>query len=295
MRSWTVRCGILKTRLHEFFSPLKPAIRSAFTVVLIAIGTACVFATNAHAQANHNAKIPVLVYHDIQGSEEGASNPMVVRLSLFKKQMQYLSDNGYQTLGLSELEDFLSGKKTSEKKIVALHFDDGLKSVSEVLPVLSEHRFKASFALVPGMVGVYPAMNWADISKIIANPQYDVMSHTMMHRCQTFVAFDGSPGKGAEKAEFDLAESRRILSEKAGKQVSALVWPCGSVSSASVKLAVRLGYTSIFVTDGQTNYAGSGNRHNIHRIPISGYCSLNEFVRTVSDGGGITCAPPKAK
>ena len=295
MTSWAIRCGVIRTRLHAFVTHLNPVLRSAFTVVLIAIGTACFSATNAYAQANRNAKITVLVYHDIQGGEDAQANHMVVRLSLFKKQMQYLSENGYQTLGLSELEDFLSGKKTSEKKIVVLHFDDGLKSVSEVLPVLSEHRFKASFALVPGMVGVYPSMTWAEISKIIGNPQYDVMSHTMMHRCQTFIAYEGSSGKTAEKAEHDLAESRRIISEKAGKQVSALVWPCATVSDASVKLAVRLGYTSLFVTDGQTNYAGSGNRHNIHRIGISGYCSMNEFVRTVSDGVGIACSPPKAK
>ena len=220
---------------------------------------------------------------------------MVVRMSLFKKQMQYLSENGYRTLSLSEVEDFLSGKKTTEKKLVALHFDDGLKSVSEVLPILAEHRFKASFALVPGMVGVYPSMGWAEISKVFSNPQYDVLSHTMTHHCPTFAAYDGSPGKAGEKAEYELSESRRIISEKAGKQITALVWPCATVSSASVKLAVRLGYTSIFVTDGQSNYAGSGNRQNIHRIAISGYCSMNEFVRTVTDGVGFACSPPKAK
>ena len=259
MRSWAIRCGVLYTPLHKFFTHLNPLRRSVFTVVLLAIGTACLPATNACAQASQNARLTVLVFHDIQASEDAPSNPMVVRMSLFKKQMQY-----------------------------------GLKSVSEVLPILAEHRFKASFALVPGMVGVYPSMGWAEISKVFSNPQYDVLSHTMTHHCPTFAAYDGSPGKAGEKAEYELSESRRIISEKAGKQITALVWPCATVSSASVKLAVRLGYTSIFVTDGQSNYAGSGNRQNIHRIAISGYCSMNEFVRTVTDGVGFACSPPKA-
>ncbi len=280
-------------RVRKFFvAVMKPG---AVGILQAAISLALFAVPDAHAEVGHKGKFSVLVYHDIQDGGPGSATPSVVRLSLFKQQMRYLSDNGYRTLALSEIEDYISGKQEMTGKVVALHFDDGLKSVSDVLPVLSEYRFKASFAIVAGMVGVYPAMNWTEIKKISANPRYDILSHTMTHNCASFKAFDGSPGKTSEKAEFELAESRRLISEKIGKPVNALVWPCVAANSGLAALASRVGYTSLFRTDGRSNTAGSKDRFNIRRIGISGYCDMNEFARTVSTGVGIACAPPKSK
>ena len=267
----------------------------AFAILQAAVCFAIFAVTDVHAEVSPKGKVSVLVYHDIQDGEAGSATPSAVRLSMFKQQMRYLSDNGYRTLGLNELEDYVSGKKEMTGKVVALHFDDGLKSVSEVLPVLSEYRFKASFAIVAGMVGVYPAMNWAEIKTISANPRYDILSHTMTHNCSYFKAYDGTPGKTSEKAEFELAQSRRLISEKIGKPVNALVWPCVAANRGLTELAARVGYTSLFRTDGQSNSAGSKDRFNIRRIGISGYCNMNEFARTVSTGVGIACAPSKSR
>lgn len=201
-------------RVRKFFvAVMKPG---AVGILQAAISLALFAVPDAHAEVGHKGKFSVLVYHDIQDGGPGSATPSVVRLSPFKQQMRYLSDNGYRTLALSEIEDYISGKQEMTGKVVALHFTRRIEIGERTCrrPVLSEYRFKASFAIVAGMVGVYPAMNWTEIKKISANPRYDILSHTMTHNCASFKAFDGSPGKTSEKAEFELAESRRLISEK---------------------------------------------------------------------------------
>ncbi len=97
-------------------------------------------------------KIAVLLYHHILNDSENVKfkdNPCVVSTENFEKQMKYLYDNGYHTITLQELEDFLFNQKILPKKSVLINFDDGYYSnVVRAYPILKKYGFRATVFMI---------------------------------------------------------------------------------------------------------------------------------------------------
>ena len=64
--------------------------------------------------------------------------------------MEYLSANGYQTIGTQQLIDFVLHGSPVPQKAFVLHFDDGWKSALIALPILERYDFKAAFWIIAG-------------------------------------------------------------------------------------------------------------------------------------------------
>ena len=152
---------------------------------------------------------------------------------------------------------------------------------------------KADFGIISDNVGGPAYLKWADIIKISDNPRYEVLSHSRTHACSSSGLYDGKRDQRSEKVESEIADSRQVISEKIGKSVKGLVWPCGNFNETAAKFAVRSGYTMLFLTDGKLNYVGKDHR-DIHRTFVSGNCGMKEFIQTLSDGKFRDCPVPKA-
>ncbi|WP_277292895.1 polysaccharide deacetylase family protein [Veillonella montpellierensis] len=95
--------------------------------------------------------IPVLMYHKI-GND--VNNDAVIREDLFKEQMKFLKDNGYHTISMEQLYDFVMHGTPVPVKPVVLNFDDGYADTySIVYPVLKELGLQATIFVNPGDVG----------------------------------------------------------------------------------------------------------------------------------------------
>lgn len=98
--------------------------------------------------------IPVLYYHSI--ADHSAKNNwsfLSIGIDLFKKQIDYLYKNGYNTCNWKELDDHLSGKKALPDKTVMFHFDDGfLDNWSVVFPIMEKVGFKYSIVITPDFI-----------------------------------------------------------------------------------------------------------------------------------------------
>ncbi|MBE6055951.1 MAG: polysaccharide deacetylase family protein, partial [Clostridium sp.] len=70
----------------------------------------------------NNKSIPVLMYHSID-YEKG--NELRLPKEQFKEQMKYLKDNGYTTLTLKELHNFLDKNNPIPEKSIVITLDDG--------------------------------------------------------------------------------------------------------------------------------------------------------------------------
>src|SRR5512139_3390122 len=77
----------------------------------------------------HAEEVLVLVYHNVVNSttpEPGRFDQ--ISLMLFKEQMRYLYEIGYETISIDQLVSFMKGGAVPRKSIV-LAFDDGWKSI----------------------------------------------------------------------------------------------------------------------------------------------------------------------
>ena len=70
---------------------------------------------------------PILVYHHVRphSDEREVYKGLEVTPQVFTTQMEWLKNNDWQTVKLSEYVDALEGKGTIPKKSVVITFDDG--------------------------------------------------------------------------------------------------------------------------------------------------------------------------
>ena len=117
--------------------------RICVSLIAIFIGIYAVFTLRRPIAA----EVPVLLYHHILPDSENRlfrDNPYVVSLENFTMQMQYLYDNGFNTITLDELESFLVYGTELPPKSVMIHFDDGYYSnFVYAYPVLRDFGFNA--------------------------------------------------------------------------------------------------------------------------------------------------------
>ncbi|WP_042474911.1 polysaccharide deacetylase family protein [Bacillus ndiopicus] len=96
--------------------------------------------------------IPVLMYHHVlpdADNKKFRDVSAVTSVENFEAQMKWLSDNGYQTILLQDLEQFLNKEINLPGKVVAITFDDGLKSnYIYAYPILKKYNFKATEFLI---------------------------------------------------------------------------------------------------------------------------------------------------
>ena len=76
------------------------------------------------AAKKDSVKVPILMYHSILRSTN-THGDYIITESAFESDLKYLKDNGYTTIVMQDLIDFVcNGKKLPEKPVV-LTFDDG--------------------------------------------------------------------------------------------------------------------------------------------------------------------------
>jgi peptidoglycan/xylan/chitin deacetylase (PgdA/CDA1 family) len=244
------------------------------------------------------AGVPVLIYHQV-ATDGTPAGETVIALDRFREQMDHLAAQGYKTLSIDELRDYLRGRRRIPPKSVVLSFDDGWKNVLNAVPVLEAHGFKASFWIITRKGIGWSYMEWPDVQALDAHPLFEVGSHTASHpwdpadNLVTWV--DGrNAGKGAADAIYELQGARADLEGKLGRPIDVLAWPCGWHNDSLLRIAGRAGYRATFTVDPGLNRPG-GDPMRIRRSFIDGACGLDTFKETLRSGRYGVCqktSPP---
>lgn len=239
--------------------------------------------------------LPILVYHEIKTARpEPWDVTVTVPLADFEAEMRYLKEQGYATLSMSDVMDYLKGKPFPEK-IVAIHFDDGWKSAQDAVPVLNRYGFKASFWIIAGAghdIGS-PHMDWDAIQKLAQYPAFDIYSHSMTHpwkRGRTLIDWiEGkTPGKGVEQAREELEKSKQLLEEHLNRPVPYFAWPIGYYNETLIDLAKQAGYQALLTIDDGFVHPRD-DPYRIRRAMIDGRCGLDGFMQALKQGTHRAC------
>jgi peptidoglycan/xylan/chitin deacetylase (PgdA/CDA1 family) len=191
-------------------------------------------------QIGESDGIPILTYHSIDSSGSIISTAPAV----FRQQMTLLSEAGYRVVSLGELIGILNSKKPSTEKLIALTFDDGFQNFyDEALPVLVQYHFKATVFLVTDFCGRTndwagnpsdlprsKILTWNQISEL-SNWGIEFGAHTRTHPDLTLIT--------ASNAADEICESKSIIEEKLGKEISTFAYPYGKFHSHTRNIAEK--------------------------------------------------------
>jgi peptidoglycan/xylan/chitin deacetylase (PgdA/CDA1 family) len=241
--------------------------------------------------------VPVLLYHSVS-SDVTQGRYGVIALSLFRKQLDYLKQEGYVTIGLDALYDsMVLGKRVPEKAIV-LSFDDTNESdYTLVFPELKKRGFKGVFFTVGSKA---EEKKWKKRLSSMNAEGMEIASHTMNHRYS-----GGGPSTKGRRTEVDdaktityeLMESKRVLEGITGSKVDYLAWPGDSYTDSMIKMAQKAGYKGLLMAKTERtgnvmqqphlksgfNKLGDDVLH-IRRITIHGADSMEDFKSLLKDG-----------
>lgn len=156
-------------------------VLSAFVAARYTVGRGIPTICHGHGEIGG---VPVVMYHDPPENR-------------FRQELAYLCENGYETISLDQLADWLDGTAVLPEKPVILTFDDGKKRVyTDAWPLLKEFGCQAvafvcpywirgnagEDALAPGIQkALLDRVSWDELREMESSGAIDVQAHTLDH------------------------------------------------------------------------------------------------------------------
>ena len=165
-------------------------------------------------QSGRRARIELFIV-----SIQGFRHSLVVPPDEFRKQMQYLHDEGYHTITMDELYEYVTNGTALPDKPVLITFDDGyIDNYQHAFPILKEYNMKATLFMITSAFGESRFVNVEQLKEMQANG-IDIQSHTVNHKDLRSMSLD--------QARDELIGSKAVLEDRMKHPVRYIAYPGG--------------------------------------------------------------------
>ncbi len=227
--------------------------------------------------------IPILMYHSITDTIPPRLAPWSVPPAHFDEQMQYLTDNGYQALTVSQFID--RRQLDLPDRPVVVTFDDGFDNFyTTALPILHRYGLTATLYLATAYMGGTSRwlahdgggdlrmLTWDQVREA-CSAGIEIGGHTATHVPLTQVSED--------EARREIAGCKQHIEDQIGQQVRSFAYPYGFFSGAVKTLVQAAGYESacavLYNMSSPTDDAFALARHIVPPdLSLSGFATLIE-------------------
>ena len=208
------------------------------------------------------ADVPVLLYHHI---DENPTNSMMVTPETFEEQMRFLAENGYHTVTIRQMIDYVYHGGDLPDNPVCVTFDDGyLSNYEYAWPILERYGLNAVVYAIGVSVGhdryykdtqfeLIPHFGFEQAREMMESGVIDVQSHTYdMHQWapvetgdqirETIVPLDGESEAGyAAALNADIEQYAEIARRELGGAFLSLAYPKGQYTVLTEMLVHQAG------------------------------------------------------
>lgn len=207
--------------------------------------------------------LPVLVYHHIgtpPARMTSAEKSFFITPEWFEKHLQYLQQNNFRTVRFSDVAAYFEHGTPlpipEGARPVIISFDDGWKNTVETaLPLVQKYNMAGTLFVPTKLVGMGNGsrMTWEDIEKL-RDSGWEIGSHTLWHPYLS----------KSLKARAEIFDSKKILEEKLGIEITTFAYPFGDSNGKIEALVKEAGYKTA-----RSFKTGNGITHeNLFNIPV---------------------------
>jgi peptidoglycan/xylan/chitin deacetylase (PgdA/CDA1 family) len=200
--------------------------------------------------------VQVLCYHRMgtPGTSNGQSR-MTVSADRFAEQIDWLLDNGYRVVTLSDVAAFMAGRLALPPRSVVLTFDDGYESFHRLAwPILRKHGLPATVFVYTDFVGAADALSWPQLRELAASGLVDVQAHSRMHSNLAQRGAEESDEAWRARIELEVRAPREVLLRQLGAAAGPIhfyAYPFGDANENARNVLRRQGYDlAVTVTPG---------------------------------------------
>lgn len=207
---------------------------------------------------NNNVNIPILLYHGVLDNTWGAAT-LFVKPEEFAKQMEYLKNNNYTPLFISELDYAYAFEKP-----IIITFDDGYQDVyTNALPILKKYNLKANVYIITNSIGKDKYMDAEMIKNTDNSGLMEIGSHTINHYKLAEIDLD--------LAENEIKESKNILENILNKEIYSIAYPSGSFNESIVNIVKK------YYQYGLSTRIGHENANDLNTYSLKRYYVYREY------------------
>lgn len=214
---------------------------------------------------------PILLYHHVM-PVNGNNSQYAVTVDQFKAQMDWMKENGYQTIKVQDMVDAIHNGKSLPNKPFIVTFDDGNVDIfNYAYPILEELGFTATMYLIEEAIGDYGNFSIEIINELF-EAGWEFGSHSRTH---------ANLNTCADRTD-EICGSRERMQKLLQIPIQSIAYPYGIENDRAKNIAFGCGYTS-------AAGLGSFTIHTQERLfyfsrrEIKGYFDTQRFITTVTD------------
>ncbi len=214
-----------------------------------------------------NANVPIFMYHWIKDDTGDYMYPenMVKPLEL-RKQMDYLHENNYDVIFVSELDSLQHYNKP-----VILTFDDGWEDVYNIaFPIAKELNMKFCMYIIIDLIGTPGYCTLDELKEMKDSGLVELDSHTLSHPYLNELS--------ADEIENELVNSKKFLKDNLDVDSKVICYPSGRQNSTVLDIASKNYKYGLLMDGGVFNYSSKSNLYLIPRIYAMRSMSLDTFI-----------------
>ena len=213
--------------------------------------------------------VPVIMYHNIM-KENKKNSRFIITDKQFEEDLKYLKENGYETIVMQDLINYVYNDTPLPEKPIMLTFDDGYyNNYVYAYPMLKNYGFKGVLSIIGYYTDMYTEngeqnenyshVTWKDVNEMLNSGVFEFQNHSYnLHTLNN--GRNGSKKKKGESKEAykktlteDLTTLQNEFTKHTGKSLTTYTYPFGSVSNDSFDIIKEIGFKGSFSCESGVN------------------------------------------
>lgn len=221
-----------------------------------------------------HVRVPILMYHYVSVPPEDADNYRVglsVTPGEFRRQMQYMADNGYHPVALDEVIYALAQGQPLPENPVVISFDDGYADMyTNAFPILQEFGFTATFFVVTEWIDQANPnyLSWPQVQEMAAAGMR-IETHTKTHPDLTDKPYDF--------IVYEILGSIESIEAYTGIRPRFLSYPAGAYDEYLLEQLPDFALWGAVTTEAGTRHY-QDKSYTLRRVRIASDTTLAQFA-----------------
>lgn len=236
------------------------------TAALALLFLCAAFAGSALAQPYESDHAVILIYHHVSADTPPSTS---VTPAQFESHLEFLADEGFNVLPLTEIANALAEKRPLPPKSIAITFDDGYRSVyEEALPRLRARGWPFALFVATDAIdrGAPPYLTW-DHLRELSHLGATVLNHSSSHDHLVRRRLGESESGWRRRVREDIEAAERRLDEELSDSPKLFAYPYGEFTAELEDIVADLGYVGFGQQSGPAGWTSDIN--HLPRFPVA--------------------------
>lgn len=237
---------------------------------------------SADIDNNNTIAVPIIMYHAVSNATD-IQGEFVISSAEFENDLKYLKENGYNTVFIEDIVNFINSNTPLPENPIALTLDDGYyNNYLYVYPLLQKYNLKATISPIAYYSDLYSEngeiderythCTWSQLKEMSESGLFEFANHSYnLHTTNSTQS--GVRIKAGESMEDykkriteDFLKAQNLIENNTGKKCTVFTYPFGLYSDGTVDTLKELGYTAILTCEPGVNHLSNGDTEALYNL-----------------------------